>query len=157
MHEWILVWHFVGMIIAIQKQIVLKWSNFFLCSVPVLTSAQSTRGQNLVGNFKNIHSSSPPPFFKGEVDLTKNPKKGGMGKLPKGRGILRRRGFCRKGGDAVSLGIFSSWGVVNVLTFNFILVIVFLFPLNVGVSPCFYCTVLAPVYRVYISCFHNYV
>ena len=156
MHEWILVWHFVGMIIAIGKQIVLKWCNFFLCYVPVLTSTLSTRGQNLVGSFKNIHSSNLPPFFKGEVDLTKNPKKGGEGKLLKGRGILRR-GFCRKGGDAVSLGIFSSWGVVTVLPFNFILIIVFLFPLNVGVSPCFYCTVLAPVYRVYTSCFHNYV
>ena len=39
-------------------------------------------------------------------------------------------------------------------TFNDILVIV-LFPLNVGVSPCFHCTVLVPVYRVYSSCFHN--
>ena len=49
--------------------------------------------------------------------------------------------------DAVSLGIFSSWGVTNAftVTFNYILVIVFLFPLNVGVSPCFHCTVLVPV------------
>ena len=62
-----------------------------------------------------------------------------------------------KEGDAVSLGIFSSWGVANVIavTFNYILVIVFLFPLNIGVSPCFHCTVLVPVYRVYTSCFHN--
>ena len=29
------------------------------------------------------------------------------------------------------------------------MVIVFLFPLNAGVSPCFHCTVLVPVYRVY--------
>ena len=54
----------------------------------------------------------------------------------------KKGGFCRKGGDAVSLGIFSSWGVANVLTFNYILVIVFLFPLNVGVSHCSHCTVL---------------
>ena len=35
-------------------------------------------------------------------------------------------------GDAVSLGIFSSWGVTNVttVTFNYIFVIVFLFSLN---------------------------
>ena len=52
---------------------------------------------------------------------------------------------------------FSSWGLANVttVTFNYILVIVLLFPLNVGVSPCFHFTVLVPVYRVYTSCFHN--
>ena len=64
----------------------------------------------------------------------------------KGREILRRVGFCGKGGgDAVSLGIFSSWGVANVntVTFNYILVIVFLFPLNAGVSTCFHCTVVS--------------
>ena len=68
-----------------------------------------------------------------------------------------REGFCRKGGNAVSLVIFYSWGVTNVttVTFNYILVIVFLFPLSVGVSPCFHCTVLVPVYRVYTYCFHN--
>ena len=44
---------------------------------------------------------------------------------------------------------------VTAITFNYILVIVFLFPLNVGVSPCFHCTVLVPVYRVYTSYFHN--
>ena len=54
-------------------------------------------------------------------------------------------------------GYFSSQCVANVtlVTFNYILVIVFLFSLNVGVSPCFHCTVLAPVYRKYTSCFHN--
>ena len=31
----------------------------------------------------------------------------------------------------------------------------FLFPLNVGVSPCFHCTVLVSIYRVYTSYFHN--
>ena len=30
-----------------------------------------------------------------------------------------------------------------------------LFPLNLGASPCFHCTVLVPVYRVYTFCFHN--
>ena len=45
---------------------------------------------------------------------------------------------------------------VTTVTFNYILVI-FLFPLNVSVSPCFNCTVLAPVYRLYTSCFHNIV
>ena len=34
---------------------------------------------------------------------------------------------------------------VTTVTFNYILVIVFPFPLNVGVSPCFHCTVLVPV------------
>ena len=57
----------------------------------------------------------------------------------------------------VSLGIFSVWGVANVtfVTFNYILVIVFPFLLNVGVSPCFHCTLLVFVYRVYTSFFHN--
>ena len=32
---------------------------------------------------------------------------------------------------------------------------VFLFPLNVSVSPCFHHKVLVPVYRVYTSRFHN--
>ena len=66
-----------------------------------------------------------------------------MKKLLKGRGIIRR-------GDALSLGIFPSCGVANVttVTFNYILVIVLLFPLNVGVSLYFHCTVLVPAYRV---------
>ena len=45
---------------------------------------------------------------------------------------------------------------VTTVTFNYILVI-FLFLLNVSVSPCFHCTVLAPVYRVHTSCFHDIV
>ena len=81
-----------------------------------------------------IGTSSNPCIFKGVgeggIDLTKDPKKGGMAKLRKDR-----RDCVRKG-DAVSLGICSSWGVANVttVTFNYILVIVFLFLLNVGVS-----------------------
>ena len=69
----------------------------------------------------------------------------------------KKWGLCRKREDAVSLDTFPSWGVANVttVTFNYILVIVFLFPLNVGVSTCFNCTVLVPVYRVYTSCLHN--
>ena len=57
----------------------------------------------------------------------------------------------------VSLGIFSGWGVANVTTVisNDILVIGFLFLLNVGASPCFHCTLLVPIYRVYTSSFHN--
>ena len=57
----------------------------------------------------------------------------------------------------VGLCIFSSWGVANVttVTFNYILIIVFLFLLNVGVSPCFHCTFLVPVHSVYTSFFHN--
>ena len=53
--------------------------------------------------------------------------------------------------------IFSSWGVANATTLisNYVLVKVFLFPSNIGVSPCFHGTVLGPVYRVYTSCFHN--
>ena len=80
-----------------------------------------------------------------------------MGKLLKGRGNRKKGDFCRKGRDAVRLGVFSSWAVANVTTviFNYILVIVFLFPLNVGVSPCFHFTVLVPVYRVYTSCFRT--
>ena len=44
---------------------------------------------------------------------------------------------------------------MTTVTFNYILVIVVLFPLNVGVSPCFHCTILVSVYRVYTSCFYN--
>ena len=93
----------------------------------------------------NRHSSKTL-LFKGSWGLTlpKIPRKEGMEKLLKGRGDPKKGAFCRKGGDAVSLGIFSSWGVANVITvtFYYILVIVFLFPLNAGVSPCFHCTVL---------------
>ena len=60
--------------------------------------------------------------------------------MRKGRGDPKKGEFCSKRVDAVSLGIFSSWGVVNVLNFNYILVIVFLFPLNAGVSHCFHFT-----------------
>ena len=86
----------------------------------------------------------------GDWPYQKSQERRGMEKLLKSRGILRR-------GDAVSLVIFSSWGVAYVITvtFNDILVIVFLFPLNVGVSPYFHCTVLVPFHRVYTSCFHN--
>ena len=80
-----------------------------------------------------------------------------MEKLLKGKGDPKKGGFCRKEGDAVSVVTFSSWGVANVstVTFNYILVIVFLFPLNVCVSPCFHLSVLVLVYRMYTSCFHN--
>ena len=40
---------------------------------------------------------------------------------------------------------------VTTVTFNYIFVIVFLFPLNLGVRPSFHCTVLVSVYRVYTS------
>ena len=80
-------------------------------------------------------------------------------------------GFCRKGGHVKSLGIFSGCGVANVTTatFNYILVKVFLFPLNVGVSPCFHCSfssclqgvfflfpyqLLVSSYRLHTSCLH---
>ena len=98
----------------------------------------------------------PPLFLKRGLTLSKIPRARGIGKLLKGRGDPKK-GFCRKGGNVVCLGISSSQGVTNVttVTFNYISVIMFLFPLNVGVSPCFYCTVLVPVYRVYTSCFHN--
>ena len=48
------------------------------------------------------------------------------------------------------MGISPSWGVANVtaVTFNYILVKLSLFPLNVDVSPHFHETVLAPVYRL---------
>ena len=79
-----------------------------------------------------------------------------MEKLLKGR-ENPKKGDSVGNGDAVSLGIFSSWGVANVtaVTFNYILVIVFVFPLNVDFSPWFHCTVLVPVHRVHTSCFHN--
>ena len=77
-----------------------------------------------------------------------------MDQLLKGRGILREHSV-RKG--VLLVWIFSSWGMANVttVTFNCILVIVFLLPLNVGSSPCLHCTVLVPVSRVYTACFHN--
>ena len=103
------------------------------------------------------HSLTPLPFLKGGLNLLKIPQKGGIEKLLKGRGDHQKGGILCERGKAVSLDIFSSWGVANVttVTFNYILVIVFLFPLNVGVSPCFHCTVLVPVYRIYTSCFCN--
>ena len=51
-------------------------------------------------------------LLKGRGD----PKKGGGGRV--GEVILQERG------DAVRQGIFSSWGVANALTFNYILVTV---------------------------------
>ena len=82
-----------------------------------------------------------------------------MERLLVGRGDPKKEGkhSVGKEGDAVSLGISSSWGVANVitLTFNYILVKVSLFPLNVDVSPCFHGTILAPVYRVDTSCIPN--
>ena len=84
-----------------------------------------------------------------------------MENLLKGRGNPKKWGFCRKGGMLLvaSQGIFSGWGVVNVtsVTFNDILVIVFLFLLNLGISPSFHCKILVPVYRVHTSFFHNIV
>ena len=70
----------------------------------------------------------------GGLTLPKIQRKGAMGKFLKGRGDPKKGEFCWKVGYAVSLDIFSSWGVANVLIFSNILVIVFLFPLNVGVS-----------------------
>ena len=109
--------------------------------------------------FKHIivQTHPPAPFFKGGgawLNLPKIPRKGEWKNCWMVDGILRRGGFCRKEGVAVSLG---SWGVVNATTvpFNYILVIVFLFSLNVGVSPCFHCTFLVPVYTMYTSCCHN--
>ena len=73
-----------------------------------------------------------------------------MEKFLKGRGNPKKGECCQPGN-------FSTWGVANVttVTFNYILVLVLLFPLNVGVSPCFHCTVLVPAFSVYTSCFHN--
>ena len=44
---------------------------------------------------------------------------------------------------------------ITTVTFNYVLVIAILFPLNVGVSPCFHYTVLVLAHRVYTSCFYN--
>ena len=64
-----------------------------------------------------------------------------MEKLLKGRGHPKKGRFCRKGGMLLNWVFFLA-GVANVttVTFNYILVAVFLFPLIVGVSPCFQCT-----------------
>ena len=82
-----------------------------------------------------------------------------MERLLVGRGDPKKEGkhSVGKEGDAVSLGISSSWGVANVTTatFNYILVKLSLFPLNADVSPRFHETVLAPVYRVNTSCIPN--
>ena len=93
----------------------------------------------------------------GGVTLPKNLKKERDGKFAEGQGRSKEGWDSVGKWGSVSLGIFPSWGVadVTIVIFNYILVIVFLFPLNVGVSPCFYCTVLVPVYRVYTSCFLN--
>ena len=62
------------------------------------------------------HCSNPPPphppirFKGGGTDLTKNSNKGWMEKSLKGRGDSVGKG------DAVSLHIFSSWGVANLTT-----------------------------------------
>ena len=53
-----------------------------------------------------------------------------MEKLLKGRGDPKKGGgrlgeeILQERGDAVKQGIFSSWGVANALTFNYILVTV---------------------------------
>ena len=79
-----------------------------------------------------------------------------MEKLLKGRGDPKKGSSVGKRG-LLLVWVFSSWGAANVTTatFNYILVIVFLFPLNVGVSHCFHCTVLVPVCKVYTLYFHN--
>ena len=76
------------------------------------------------------------------MELTKNLKKRWIEKLLKGMGHPKKERFCRKGGMLLNWVFFYSWSVANVttVTFNYILVAVFLFPLNVGVSPCFHCT-----------------
>ena len=91
------------------------------------------------------------------TDLTKNPWKGGMGKLLNSRADHKKRWDSVGKGGCSQSGYFSCWGVANVttVTFHYILVIVFLFALIVGVRSCFHFVVLVAVYRVYTSCFHN--
>ena len=112
--------------------------------------------------FKNKNKSraesyfEPPPPPLGRNDLAKNPKKEEDGKIAEGQGDAKKGRILQQSGGCYQSGYFSSWGVANVtVTFNYILVIEFLFPLNVDVIPCFHCTVLVPVYMVYTSCFHN--
>ena len=70
--------------------------------------------------FNNFTQFEHPPFFlQWGIDLTKNSKKDGDGKIAEGQGDPKKGGFCRKGGDAVSLGIFSSQGMANVTTVTF--------------------------------------
>ena len=107
-----------------------------------------------------FYSSNTPAFFKGRgLTLPKIPGKGGWKDCWWVGETLRKRGedSVGKERDAVSLGISSGWGVANVttVTFNYILVKLSLFPLNLDVTPCFHETVLAPVYRVNTSCIPN--
>ena len=115
--------------------------------------------QSIIQSSLFIAPNPLPYFFKRGMEKG-IPRKGyerGMEKLLKGRQDPKKGRILQERGDAISLGIFSSWAVANVTTviFNYILVIVFLFPLNVGVSPCFHCTVLILVYTVHNSRFHN--
>ena len=118
-----------------------------------IVSLQPVPSKHLISMYLHSSTPPPPPTFEWGAGKTlpKTPRTGGW------KNCWRVEEFCRKGGNAVSLGIFSSWGVANVttVTLNYILIIVLLFALNVGVSPCFHRSVLGPVYRMYTSCFHN--
>ena len=79
----------------------------------------------------------------GDWPYQKFQERGGWENFLKGRGDPKKGDSVGKEGDSVGKGGMSGvWSVTNVLTFNYILVIVFLFPLNEGVSHCFHCTIL---------------
>ena len=105
-------------------------------------------------NIITRHSSSPPlpPRLNGGLALPKIPRKGGGGgaveKLLKGRedpnkGQVK---FSRKREMLMLLvWVFFLAGAAYVLTFNYILIIVFIFPLHAGFSPCFHCTIFSKI------------
>ena len=71
-----------------------------------------------------------------------------MKKLLKGRGDPNKGQvkFSRKGEMRMLLvWVFFLAGVAYVLTFNYILIIVFIFPLHAGFSPCFHCTFFSKI------------
>ena len=92
-----------------------------------------------------------PSFFlkgAGGIYFSKNPNKGGMEKLLKGRWDTKRGDSSAGKGRCFQSGyFFQLWcGKCNYYTtFNYFLFSVFLFPLNVGVSPCCHFEVLVPV------------
>ena len=95
-------------------------------------------------------------FHFGIVRTPKNIKKVEMEKLLKDKGDPKkgRNSLGKRGMQLIWVFFLSGCGKCDYLTFNYTLVVVFFFPLNVGVSPRFHCSVLLPVYRMYTSCFH---
>ena len=103
-------------------------------------------------NIITRHSSIPPlpPRLNGGLALPKIPRTGGRAaeKLLKVREDPNkgRVKFSRKREMLMLLvWVFFLAGAAYVLTFNYILIIVFIFPLHEGFSPCFHCTVFSKI------------